>query len=185
MRLSFYLLLLLSSAILLTICWRPAFSADFKVHPPQTEAEKVLGEILSLEAKDAGLAAFALGIPTNVPATDKRYGQFFTTAFLNALRKTQADLIQSDCGGIERDDEPCGFGFNPIVCGQDVFDVYLFRTIKAGEGSVIVAVHGSEVETVADEKEFVYYSMIRQEGVWKVDGIDCRDGGAFNMPSVR
>ncbi len=185
MRLGFYRRLLLSSAILSAVCWRPAFAEDSKFHPPQTEAEKVLNEIISLEAKDAHVLAFALGIPTNVPATDKRYGQFFTAAFLNALRKAEADLIQSDCGGIERDDEPCGFGFDPILCGQDVFDVYLFRTIKAGEGSVIVAVHGSEVEIVADEKEYIYYSMIRQEGVWKVDGIDCREGGAFNMPSVR
>ena len=183
MRLSFYCGLVLSSAILSAVCWRPAFAGDSKFHPPQTEAEKALHEIIDLEAKGSNLFAFALGIPEGDPAKTKRYGQFFTKAFLTALRKAEADLIQSNCGGIDREDEPCGFDFDPLLCAQDTWDVYVFRTIKAGEASATIIAIGLEVEN--HEEAYHYYNMTKEQEIWKLDGIDCLKGFTFNMPSLR
>jgi len=182
MRLGFYHRLLLSSAILSAMCWRPACAEDSKFHPPQTEAEKVLDKIFDLEDKDSNVLFFALGTPAYDPAKDTGYARLFTKALLKAWRKKEADLVQDDCDGKYREGEICGLDFDPIVCGQDRPDKFVFRTIKSGKESATMIATWREY--VKREETFTVYRLVKEEGDWKLDGVDCRNGHTFNMPTV-
>jgi hypothetical protein len=180
-RLSFCRLLFLSSAILSAICWRPAFAEDSKFHPPQTEAEKVLDKIFDLEDKDSNMYFFALGRPNYDPAKDTGYAQLFTKALLTAWRKKEADRVRDSCGGKYREGEICGFDYDVIICAQDRPKKFVFRTIRSGkESTTIVA---AWPQFVKYEDSFIVYRMVNESGVWKLDGVDCRKGDLFNMPS--
>jgi hypothetical protein len=180
-RLSFYRLLFLSSAILSAICSRPAFAEDSKFHPPQTEAEIALDKIFDLEDKDSNMLFFALAMPYYHPPKDTGYAQLFTKALLKAWRKKEADLVRENCGGKYREGEICGLDFDPITCAQDRPDKFVFRTIKSGKESVSII--AAWPQSVNDERYFKYYKLVKEEDVWKLDGVYCRESDNFNMPS--
>lgn len=170
-------------ALLTAPSWRTPLADDSKFHPTQTEAEKALDRILGLAVKDANLLYFALGRPWYDPAKDIGYARLFSKALLNAWRKREAVLARENCGERYREEDGCGLDYNPIVCGQDWPDSFLFRTIKSGNANAtIIAVGEGEKVVVRNLRS---YRLVKRNGGWKLDGVDCgEEHNSFNMPSI-
>jgi hypothetical protein len=151
-------------------------------HPPQTAAEKALDGIFRLDTTDENLLPFAIGEPWYDPAKDTGYARHFTNPLLKAWRKAQAKLAQADCGGKYEDGQLCGFEFDPIICGQDYPDVFLYRTTKSSKQETIITYTWSQSVEEGIEIDGPLYRLTKDKGDWKLDGIDCGTGGKFNMP---
>jgi hypothetical protein len=157
----------------------PAHAEDAKYHRPQTEAERVLDKIFTLENDSDDLFDFILSSGKDDSVKYPGYSQLFTKALLKTwrTRKKEWQLCNDTPTG-----EACGLDYSPITCGQDRPDRFLFHTIKSDTGSVSIVAVG-ERETV-DVRHLRYYNLLKQKDHWKLDGVQCGGFYNFNMPTV-
>jgi hypothetical protein len=162
---------------------RPRYSPGI-FHEPQTEVERALDKILRLDLDDDGsLFNFIAGAPYSNPAKSQRYAQLFTRTLLDAWRKAEADLVRINCGGKYIEGDLCGFNYDPIICGQDSPDRYVYRTIKSEKGSASVVTAWPDMLSM-DWNYFTSYRLVNENTRWKLDGVDCGTLAKFNMPST-
>src|SRR5258706_142021 len=68
---------------------------------------------------------------------------------------------------------------DPIICAQDFPESYLFRTTRSGPSLAVVEAAWPP-EQGAQAKANAAYRLKLAGGVWKIDGISCGAGDAYN-----
>lgn len=157
-------------------CTGCAFAAPAKkeFHRPQTEAEEALDAILSREMDDKrwDVYGFVFNYPGSREKQEKELGQLFTKDFLDRSEKEEKALIKESCGGVyPENDLPCDMirGVNPIVCAQDIPEIYLYRTISADANTASVTY------TWSGQDDGPVYQMVRQGNLWKLNATSCKE----------
>lgn len=150
-------------------------------HPAATDAEKTLEQIIQRAQTDEGLPRYLLQHKATDRGRDKDNLTMFTPALLRALIETEANLVQTRCGGNYLKGEKCGITYNPLTCMDFRHDQYFFRTDSAGafsngDWSAVIALRLPEGTQIIGT-----YTMLKVDGKWKIDGIDCTQGDSFNM----
>lgn len=145
-----------------------------------------LDKIFRLDVTDRNFPSFVLGESRYDPSKDTGYARLFTKPILKAWRKTQAKLAQADCGGKHKDGDICGFNFDPIICGQDYPDTFIYRTLHSSTNEAIITYTYPEyvARNDASANSGPTYRMIKENEHWKMDGAYCGKGENynFNMP---
>jgi hypothetical protein len=146
-------------------------------HPPKTEAEKALDRIFMKSDSDDNLFRFILNRPDYNPSKNYGYERFFTKELLKSWRETEADIKKGQ--HCNYNEGLCGMDISPITCGQDGAG-HLFKTIKQTDNEAIMTYISEEIfKLYPDTKTPYFYKLIKQEGIWKLDGVDC-DEVKFN-----
>jgi hypothetical protein len=159
----------------------PAARAAGGFHPPATEAEMTLAKIIDAVQDDGELPSYLLHHRTADKLRDAQNREMFTPALLDALTDTEANMVHNRCGGYYVPGEKCGISYNPITCLNFERNAYFYRTDSAGAYSLgdynaVIAFKLPEgLQIVAT------YNMLKIDGKWKLDGVECTLGGSFNM----
>jgi len=161
-------------AVGLALAW-PAAAEN--IHPPMTTAERTLDGILKHSDHDADELDNLFGGRGQRnfhPSVD--YSKVLTAPLIAAITAKEKALVQAGCGGHYQKGEVCGMDFSPITCAQDMSDSYLYRTEASGGDRTEISYYwpGTKQPVAA-------YRLIRQAETWKIDGIRCTDGDAFNF----
>jgi hypothetical protein len=156
---------------------KPAF------HAAQSPAERTLARILKLDGDRRGeidpTNATAGRRPRTTPPPGAAYLRYLTTPLAAAILAGEAREVRANCGGVYKSGEACGLDFDPIICAQDIPDSYLFRTTESGPGLAVIEAAWSPDKGVQPSSSGVY-RLKRSGDVWKIDGISCPVGDAFN-----
>lgn len=153
----------------------PAYGMGF--HDPRTAPEKALARILDLDEKHYALfMKLTSGSPDYTPSIAKEYSGLFTTELLHAMETKQKSMVEDQCGGKYIEGEICGLDYSPISCTQDNGWPRVFRTEQESPRETIVSYTMPESYFPGPS-----YRLINNEGVWKLDGIDCGRAGLFNL----
>ncbi len=166
--------LVLAFAAGLALTW-PAAAEN--IHPPKTTIERALDAILKHADQDPDQLDNLFdgrGQRPFRPAVD--YSKVLTAPLMAAMSAKEKSLVQSECGGHYRKGELCGLDYSPITCAQDLSDSYLYRTEASGEDRAEITYYWP-----GEKKPVATYRLVRQAETWKIDGIRCTDGDAFNF----
>ena len=150
-------------------------------HAPITEAEKTLAGIIAKVQDDGDLPHYLLQHASADPVREKQNNTMFTPALQKALLDAEADRVYTQCGGQYIKGQHCGIAYNPVTCLDFERKQYVFRTDSAGafskgDYSAVIA-----YKLPAGQQIIATYTMLKVDGKWKLDGIDCTVGGSFNM----
>ena len=150
-------------------------------HYPSTSAEQFLDLIIPLEGgtRNAELGWYAEGVPWRDTRKDVHYARLITPGLREAISREEARLVKKNCDGKYIEGDNCSFDANPIICAQDYAEEgVLFRTEKTGSNMAIIAYRWADFPQI-----FGTYRLVRDGGIWKLDGIRCHDSTMwFNMP---
>jgi hypothetical protein len=103
------------------------------------------------------------------------YKGMLSLGLLTDIGQVEHEAVRANCGGQYHSNDVCGLDFMPVTCSQDTAPVYYYRTENATEDRVRIAYRWApDGQTVAT------YLLIRHNGLWQLDGIDCETGDAFN-----
>jgi hypothetical protein len=158
----------------LAIAWPAAAET---MHPPKTPPERALDAILKQADQDPDL------LDNLFDGRDKRpyraavdYTKVLTAPLMAAMSAKEKSLVQAGCDGHYRKGESCGLDYSPITCAQDLNDLYLYRTnaSSADRAEITYAWPGTK-------KSAATYRLVHQGNAWKIDGISCTGGDAFNF----
>jgi hypothetical protein len=156
---------------------KPAF------HPAQTVTEQTLAKILKLDADKPDLVDptgdKAGRRPRTTPLPGAPYLKYLTTPLATAILGAEAHQVKVACGGVYKAGELCGMDADPIICAQDFPDSYLFRTSQSGPSLAVVDAAWPP-EQGAQPSQSGTYRLKLTGGVWKIDGIKCQAGDAYN-----
>lgn len=152
-------------------------------HPAQSAAEQTLGRILKADENPHARidpTAGAVGRrPRTTPPPGAPYLKHLTTPLATAILVDEANQVKANCGGVYKAGELCGMDADPIICAQDFPDHYLFRTIQDAPGAVVIEAAWPP-DRGAEPSRSGAYRLTLSGGVWKIDGIACADGEAYN-----
>ena len=147
------------------------------LHPPATSAERALDGILKHADSDGQqLDNLFGGRGQHNFHASADYSKVLTAPLLAAITARQKAVVQADCGGQYKKGELCGLDYSPITCAQDFSDTYLYRTQSSGEDRAEITYYWP-----GTDKPVATYRLIRQAETWKIDGIRCTGGDAFNF----
>ncbi len=140
-----------------------------------------MARIIALSQDDKQLPHYLLMHSSADPAREKQDNDNFTPALLRALQDKEADSVHAKCGGQYIRGEKCGIAYNPVTCLDYERPAYFFRTDSAGaytggEYNAVIAYRLPEGQQI-----IATYTMLKVDGKWKMDGIDCAIGDNFNM----
>jgi hypothetical protein len=142
-------------------------------HPPATPVEKELDRILHKADADENQLDNIVGRPGSKQTID--YRTMLTPALIAGIQMAEKDLVRRDCGGSYRKGEECGLDFLPVTCAQDTSPTYLYHTVlELGPRAVI------EYAWPGDGKRAATYTLLQTPQGWRIDGITCAIGPAFN-----
>jgi hypothetical protein len=152
-------------------------AAAENIHPPKSTAERALDGILKHADQDPDLRDNLFdgrGQRPFRPAED--YTKVLTAPLIAAMSAKETALVQARCDGHYRKGELCGLDYSPITCAQDLSDSYLYRTEATGGDRAVISYYWP-----GTKNPVATYRLVRQAETWKVDGIRCMDGDAFNF----
>ena len=156
---------------------KPAF------HPAATPAEQTLARILKLDGDKPGQIDPTNGVagrrPRTTPPTGAAYLKYLTTPLAIAILAAEAREVKASCGGVYKSGELCGMDADPIICAQDFPQSYLFRTTGSGPGLAVVEAAWPP-DKGAQATSNAAYRLKLTAGAWKIDGISCAAGDAYN-----
>jgi len=156
---------------------KPAF------HPAQTAAEQTLAQILKLDGANPDQVDPTGGKPgrrpRTTPAPGASYLKYLTTPLATAILGAEAHQVKAACGGVYKAGELCGMDADPIICAQDTPDSYLVRTTQSGPSLAVIDAAWPP-EQGAQPSPSGGYRLKLTDGVWKIDGIKCQAGDAYN-----
>jgi hypothetical protein len=158
-------------------------SAEPAFHLAQTAAENTLARILKLDADKPGqidpTGDKAGRRPRATPPPGASYLKYLTTPLAVAILGAEARQVKANCGGVYKAGEECGMDADPIICAQDFPDSYLFRTKVSGPNLAVVEAAWPP-DPGAQPSPSGAYRLKLTGGVWKIDGISCQGGDAYN-----
>jgi hypothetical protein len=151
--------------------------ADALFHTPATSSEKALNATLRASDKDNDLLGNLLG-GRGDPHFKKTfdYSPRLTDALMKAIVAEEVALVKKDCGGHYTEGDICGLDYSPITCGQDNSNAYLYRTEQDDGHTAVITYNASK-----NEKPIATYRVTLVVDRWKIDGVKCSDGAAFNF----
>lgn len=153
-----------------------AAEEDTGFHRPTTQAERALDAILKRVDADEQALDNLLGGRDRTFRRTVDYRPMMTQPLLAAIASEEKASVKRNCGGRYITGDLCGLGYMPVTCAQDSSSTYVYRTEAESDDQARIAYAWPKANTVA------VYRMVRQAGAWKIDGIRCKDGDAFNMP---
>jgi hypothetical protein len=142
-------------------------------HPPQTEAEKALDHILIMDRDDRYLYDFIFKLPNRAKNWDKDYSRFFTKRLQAIWEKKYLSIPEESEGGRYVDS-------SFITCGQDAPDQNLYMTVKSDGHEAYIDTTWPELAKDTKLPSTPYYKMIKEDGLWKLDGTGCGEELRFN-----
>jgi hypothetical protein len=152
-------------------------------HAAQSAAEQTLGRILKADENPhahVDPTAGAVGRrPRTTPPPGAPYLKYLTTPLATAILVEEAREVKANCGGVYKAGELCGMDADPIICAQDFPDHYLFRTIQSGPDLAVIEAAWPP-DKGAEPSRSGAYRLTLSGGAWKIDGISCADGEAYN-----
>jgi hypothetical protein len=158
-------------------------SAAPAFHPARTGAEQALARILKLGGDKPDQVDPAIGAPGRRPRTTPPAGaaylRYVTKPLAVAILAAEAHEVKANCGGVYKSGELCGMDADPIICAQDFPESYLFRTTRGGPSLAVVEAAWPP-EQGAQAKANAAYRLKLAGGVWKIDGVSCAAGDAYN-----
>lgn len=143
---------------------------------PTTQAERALDGILKHVDADEQALDNLLGGRNRTYRRTVDYRPMMTQPLLAAIAAKEKANVKRDCGGRYIAGDLCGLGYVPITCAQDTNDTYFYRTEAESGDQARIAYAWTKANAVA------VYRMVKRAGAWKIDGIRCKEGDAFNMP---
>jgi hypothetical protein len=171
-------------SILLAAIWAvtPAFAAEAQsqpeqghevpalhFHPPTIEAERVLVQIIELSLRDHRIYDFMINRRGAREKLHGLFGIYFSQGVLEAIAALERTWVKKECGGKYIQGDNCGFGFDPLFCAQESPDSgYFFAEEMQGDGQAVIAMSWAE-----DHPAIGRYRMVKRNGQWQVDAIDC------------
>jgi hypothetical protein len=175
MKIRFLILFFALLMALPVACTAEKIADKSQFHPPQTAAEKALDHILTLDKNDDDLSAFIFNLPKRNKSKDKEFSSLFTQPLMDAWEKAYLGIPEEPEGGRYID-----IGF--ITCAQDVPDYYLYSTVKDdGHEALLHAVWSVDAERKRKMSSLPPpRRMIKENGVWKLDGVKCPGKFVFN-----
>ncbi len=165
-------------------------SSQGPFHIAKSDAEKVLDEILRRADKDRNIFDYVLGHPWYDHEKGTGYSHLFTKNLLRTLAKEEAEFVKYSCDGKYLEGELCGFDYSPITCAQDFSEQgYIYWTKKDNGHKAIIYYLWSLADKTEEffpgsditDKNKNFYKLIKDDGHWKLDGVDCGNGAKFNM----
>ena len=156
-------------------------AAAENIPPPKTLAERTLDGILKHADQDPDQLDNLFdgrGQKPFRPAED--YGKDLMAPLMAAMSAKEKALVQANCGGHYRKGDVCGLDYSPITCAQDLSDSYLYRTEAGGEDRMEISYYWPGMK-----RPVATYRLVRQAESWKIDGISCTDGDAFNYGTAK
>ena len=158
-------------------CAKPAFA------PAVTPAEKALARILKADADKPERVDPAIEVsgrrPRTTPPPGAPYLAYLTVPLATAILAEEARQVKANCGGISKRGEECGMDSDPVICAQDFPTHYLFRTTAGGADTAVIESAWPPEKGAAPSLSAAYRLKLTAS-VWKIDGIKCAEGGAFN-----
>lgn len=174
---------LVSVAAMATALAAGAASAKPAFHPAQTTPERTLAQILKLDGDKPDLVDPATDSPgrhpRTTPAPGAAYLKYLTTPLAVAILTAEARLVKANCGGVYKSGELCGMDADPIICAQDFPASYLVRTTQSGPALVVIEAAWPPDKGAQSTASGVYRLKLIG-GVWKIDGVSCGGGDAYN-----
>lgn len=146
-------------------------------HTARSPAEQALAAILLRAQQDPRQLDnlfYGRGSSDFHPTFD--YGLVLTRALLSSVREAEKALLARDCQGQYHKGEVCGFDYLPISCTQDWLPTYLYKTQAAADDHVEISYGWPP----GPDEVVATYRLIKQAGVWKINGIKCDLGVEFN-----
>jgi hypothetical protein len=161
-----------------------AAAAQPTYHPAQSAAELALARILKLDEEPSAAINPSVEGPTGHrpptrPPPGAPYLKHLTTPLATAILVAEARAVKESCGGVYKKGELCGLDADPIICGQDFPDRYLFRTTQA-TGSLAVVEAAWPPDAGKPPERSGAYRLKLDGGAWKIDGISCAAGDRYN-----
>jgi hypothetical protein len=146
-------------------------------HPPLTEAERVLDGMIKRAQSEEAMAKYLLRSQGTYNVLGDDYGKLYTPGLMQAWSETEASMVYSNCGGDYRTGQTCGIDYNPVTCSNFKYDEYHYRTdADADPNSAVIAYRLPEGRQI-----IATYYLVKRDGAWKLDGIDCGLGNDFNL----
>lgn len=174
------LIILIFSILLLPI---PAISLTTQTfHPAQTNIEKALDNILKISNADdnrsrsVSFQECLTGIhdqPEGRPAVTRKVEgenmnycrKYFTMQLMNKVFEYEKSLIGNDCMA-----DICGVDYNVVSCAQDFPSAYEYQTVSQNEKEALVNTQWVQY----DGDSLFKYKLLKEDGFWKLDGINCK-----------
>ena len=133
-------------------------------HAPTTEAERALDKALHKLEEDPQTAA-----DLRKGRNAKTIRGFLTTELFKVL---VAVANPGDCV----EGELCGLEYDPLVCAQDAALSYFYRTDRETSSEAWI-----DYAWPSQAKAAATYHLLKLADGWRLDGIECAEGGKFNM----
>jgi hypothetical protein len=166
------------------LAFSTAAAAEPSFHAPGSGPELALARILKLdESPSATINPSVEGPaghrPPTKPPPGAPYLKRLTTPLATAILVAEARAVKESCGGVYKKGELCGLDADPIICGQDFPDHYLFRTTQATPTAVSVEAAWPPDAGKPPERSGAYRLKL-VGGAWKIDAIACAAGDRYN-----
>lgn len=146
-----------------------------KFHPPRTQAERALAHILHLDYSDKSFRSFILKATERNKTLDKNYANLFTLKIERAWEEAYLSIAPEPESKNDERYVPIGF----ILCGQESSSHYLYATATEDESEAYISVVWPG-EPVSTEHMRHPLRMIKENGMWKLDGVKCPAGFDFD-----
>jgi len=154
----------------------PLSAANEHFRAPRNDVEGALSKILWKADYDRGFLDYLFADPNRNPKHDGTYSALVTKGLRDSVIAYEKTLPKNVCDGKFRSGRNCGYDANPLTCRTEVGH-YLYATQNKPKTAATVALI-SEEQIIPDDR--VTYKLVKQGGVWKIDGILCPNGPAFN-----
>lgn len=154
----------------------PAVEAAEAFHEPTSEPERALDAILKRVDHDPDVMENLVGGRGPGFRRTVDYRTMLTAPVLAAIAAREREAVKRDCGGRYKEGELCGLDYVPVTCAQDSTPLYYYRTDSESADKAQIAYHAPYAHSPQ-----ATYRLVKQDGTWKIDGIRCAEGDAFNM----
>jgi len=144
-------------------------------HKATTDIETALDGILKRENNILSL----LQDRTESSLIEHKADAFFTKRLVSSWLAAQKKRVKQACGAKLDEEGACGLDYDPLLCAQDDNDgKFLYKSVHTSSNEAILA---KQWEGNTSAKPVAEYKLIKEIGVWKVDGVKCTNGGAFHF----
>lgn len=146
-----------------------SFAQDSTFHPAQTEAEKVLNKIISINNKNSYLYNVLLKKEGYKKELEAKYIKLFSEKYRATILNEDKKLTTKYCGNnFDASQGVCGIDYSPVTCEQFGGDNYEFSTLEENKNYAII--------TYSVDKNFKNaptFRLINNNGIWILDGVKC------------
>ncbi len=145
-------------------------SETIKPHSAITNAEISLERSINITIPDDYVIENIFQLKSVKYDKKINYKKYLTNGVINSIRSEEKWQLDKYCNGKYIDGEICGLDYNPITCANDFTDESYYFTVKQTKNTAEILHAWYKTDPVS---EMPRYFMVRENGVWKIDGIVC------------